>query len=145
MIKNEREYKISKSWLAKFKTSLKAARARQPKDANDAERLQVRADGIESQLEELKEEIAAYEALKSGQTHSFTVHNLADLPSVLIQARVARGLTHKALAEKLGVSEKQVQRDEANDYQTAGLNRLINVAEVLGVSVEVKAELLKAS
>ena len=43
------------------------------------------------------------------------------------------------------MSEKQVQRDEANDYQTAGLNRLINLADVLGVKVEVRAELLKAS
>ena len=144
MIKNEREYKISKSWLTKFESSLTAAQARQPQDANDAERLRVRAEGIMSQLEELQEDIAAYEALKSGQTQSFTVHTLSDLPSVLIQARVARGLTHKALADKLGVSEKQVQRDEANDYATAGLDRLINLAEVLGVSVEGKAELLKA-
>ncbi len=145
MIKNEREYKISKSWLSKFEASLKASQERQAKDANDSERLQIRAAGIKSQMEELQEDIAAYEALKSGATHSFIVHTLSDLPAVLIQARVARGLTHKGLAEKLGISEKQVQRDEANDYQTAGLNRLINLAEVLGVSVELKAELLKAS
>jgi transcriptional regulator with XRE-family HTH domain len=70
------------------------------------------------------------------------VYSLAELPSVLIKARVARGLSHKKLAEKLGVSEKQVQRDEANDYRTAGLNRLIRLAEVLAVRLEVKAELV---
>jgi ribosome-binding protein aMBF1 (putative translation factor) len=142
MIKNEREYKISKGWLNKFAASLETARKRKPKDNNDAERLKVRVDGLESQHQELQEDLAAYEALKSGKAQSFVVYSLAELPSVLIKARVARGLTHKELAEKLGVSEKQVQRDEANDYRAAGLHRLITLAEVLNVKLEVKAELL---
>jgi ribosome-binding protein aMBF1 (putative translation factor) len=142
MIKNEREYKISKSWVRKFEASLEAAKARKPKDKNDAERFRVRVDGIQSQLEELQEDLAAYEALKEGKTQTFVVHTLSELPEVLIKARVARGLTHKELGEKLGVSEKQVQRDEANEYATAGFHRLIGVAEVLGVKLEVKAELV---
>jgi hypothetical protein len=40
------------------------------------------------------------------------------------------------------VSEKQIQRDEANEYVTAGFNRLIVVADTLGVKLEVKAELV---
>jgi ribosome-binding protein aMBF1 (putative translation factor) len=142
MIKNEREYKISKGWLEKFAASLETARSRKPKDTNDVERLKVRIDGLESQYQELQEDLMAYEALKSGKSQSFVVYSLAELPSVLIKARVARGLTHKELAEKLGVSEKQVQRDETNDYRTAGLHRLITLAEVLDVKLEVKAELL---
>jgi HTH-type transcriptional regulator / antitoxin HigA len=142
MIKNEREYKISKSWVRKFEVSLEAAKARKPKDKNDAERLKVRVAGIESQLEELLEDIAAYEALKEGKTQIFVAHTLSELPDVLIKARVARGLTHKELGDKLGVSEKQIQRDEANGYATAGFHRLIGVADTLGVKLEVKAELV---
>ena len=141
MIKNEREYKITKSWLKKFQEALKQAKLRKAKDENDAERLQIRIAGIESQIEELIDDIAKYEALKSGKTQSFTVTDLRDLPLVIIQARIARNLTHKALAEKLGVSEKQVQRDEANEYATAGLNRLIKVADTLAINLELKAEL----
>jgi HTH-type transcriptional regulator / antitoxin HipB len=141
MIKNEREYKISKGWLTKLEKALETAKRRKPKDSNDAERLKVRRAGLESQLGELQEDVAAYEALKEGQTRVFSAHSLNELPQVLIMARIAQGLTHKQLAEKLGVSEKQVQRDEANDYATAGLNRLVKVAEVLGVRLEVKAEL----
>lgn len=142
MIKNERQYKITKSWLNKFQEALNQAKLRKAKDKNDAERLKVRIAGLESQVEELMEDIAIYEALKEGKTQNFTVANLKDLPQVLIKARIARNLTQKALAEKLAVSEKQVQRDEANEYATAGLNRLINIAEVLAVKVEVKAELI---
>jgi HTH-type transcriptional regulator / antitoxin HipB len=141
MIKNEREYKISKSWLNKLEETLETAKQRKPKDSNDAERIKVRRAGLESQLEELQEDLAAYDDLKEGHTRAFRAHSLNELPQVLIMARIAQGLTHKQLAEKLGVSEKQVQRDEANDYATAGLNRLVKVAEVLGVRLEVKAEL----
>jgi DNA-directed RNA polymerase specialized sigma subunit len=141
MIKNEREYKISKGWLTKLEKALESAKGRKPKDSNDAERLKVRRAGLESQLGELQEDVAAYEALKEGHTRVFSAHSLNELPQVLIMARITQGLTHKQLAEKLGVSEKQVQRDEANDYATAGLNRLVKVAEVLGVRLEVKAEL----
>lgn len=102
----------------------------------------MRIAGLESQRDELEEDLAAYEALKEGKAQTFVVDSLSQLPSVLIQARVARGLTHKDLADKLGISEKQVQRDEANDYATAGLHRLVKLAEVLEVRLEVKAELV---
>jgi len=62
--------------------------------------------------------------------------------AIAISQIFTRGLTHKALAKKLAVSEKQIQRDEASGYATAGLNRLIKVAEMLAVRVEVKAELV---
>lgn len=141
MIKNEREYRISKAWVAKFAEALQVAQKRKPKDANEAERLKVRIAGIQSQLEELQEALSQYEALKRGDAQEFTAHSLAELPTVLIMARIAQGLTHKQLAQRLGVSEKQVQRDEANDYATAGLNRLVKVANALGAKLEVKAEL----
>ncbi len=65
MIKNEREYKISKGWLEKFAASLEAARNRKPKDNNDAERLKVRIAGLKNQYQELQEDLAAYETLKN--------------------------------------------------------------------------------
>jgi HTH-type transcriptional regulator/antitoxin HigA len=140
MIKNEREYKISKGWVLKFEEALQMARGRTPKDANDKERLKIRIAGIKSQLEELQSEVSSYETLKAGEASVFTAQSLAEIPTLLIKARIAQRLTHRQLAQKLGVSEKQIQRDEATDYATAGLNRLIKVAKALGVRLEVKAE-----
>jgi len=71
MIKNERQYKITKSWLNKFQEALNQAKLRKAKDKNDAERLKVRIAGLESQVEELMEDIAIYEALKEGKTQNF--------------------------------------------------------------------------
>jgi ribosome-binding protein aMBF1 (putative translation factor) len=134
------EKSSERSWPEKFAASLETARSHKPKDGNDTERLKVRIDSLKSQYQELQEDLATYETLKSRKAQSFVVHSLAELSSVLIKARVARGLTHKELAKKLGVSEKQVQRDEANDYRTAGLNRLIKIAKVLDVTLEIRVE-----
>jgi len=57
--------------------------------------------------------------------------SLERLPSALIQARIATGLSQKQLAERLGLKEQQVQRYEANDYQGASLGRLHEVVTAL--------------
>ena len=46
------------------------------------------------------------------------------------------GMTQKELAEKMGVKEQQVQRDEANQYSSAGFRRIAEVAEVLNIQIQ---------
>jgi HTH-type transcriptional regulator/antitoxin HigA len=60
---------------------------------------------------------------------------LADLPRILIQARIAQGLSQTDLAERLGMKPQQIQRYEATEYMSASLARLIEIAEVLQVRV----------
>ncbi|MFQ5652267.1 MAG: helix-turn-helix transcriptional regulator [bacterium] len=60
---------------------------------------------------------------------------------MLIQARIARGLTQKELAQKLGLKEQQIQRYEANDYAKASLARLNQIIDVLKVKIGSKVDL----
>lgn len=60
---------------------------------------------------------------------------MRDLPTALIEARIAAGLTQKALGERLEVKEQQVQRWEANLYSGVGVDRLQEVADALGMGV----------
>jgi transcriptional regulator with XRE-family HTH domain len=53
----------------------------------------------------------------------------------LISARIAKGLTQRQLAEKLGVNESQVSRDERNEYHGVTLDRAARILEVLGVEL----------
>ena len=55
---------------------------------------------------------------------------LGALPDLLVSARIAAGLSQRQLAERLGVAEEAVQRDEAGGYARPGLDR---VAGALGV------------
>jgi ribosome-binding protein aMBF1 (putative translation factor) len=90
---------------------------------------------MESQLEELREELAEYEALRSGKVGVLELTSLAELPEALIRARIAVGLTQKGLAERQGLKEQQVQRYEATQYAGVSLERIQAVAEALGVTI----------
>jgi transcriptional regulator with XRE-family HTH domain len=54
-----------------------------------------------------------------------------DLPSLLIQWRIYKGLTQKQLAEKLGWHYQQLQDYEKSDYATATLRTIRKVADAL--------------
>lgn len=139
MIKNERQYRITKAQAQKFEQAL--ADLQQAEDAKQENPLlwQVQREAIESQLKDLQEELAEFEALidqSSNQPVVWTLNSLNDLPAALIQARLAAGLTQKALAEQLGMKEQQIQRYEATDYATASLGRIVSVSHVLGLELK---------
>ena len=62
---------------------------------------------------------------------------------MLIQARIAAGLTQEDLAARLGVKPQQIQRYEASDYQTASFARLREIARLLGVDVRERVEMVQ--
>src|SRR5215471_2852389 len=90
---------------------------------------------MESQLEELREELAEYEALRNGHIAVLELDSLDKLPEALIRARIAAGLTQKQLAQRLGLKEQQIQRYEAKRYAGASLQRIQAVAEALGATI----------
>jgi ribosome-binding protein aMBF1 (putative translation factor) len=69
--------------------------------------------------------------------------SLEGLPKVLIQARIAAGLTQEDLAARLGVKPQQIQRYEASDYQTASFARLREIARLLGLDVRERVEMVQ--
>ena len=92
-------------------------------------------DGIESQLQEPREKIAEYEALRRGKTTVWELDSLKDLLDALIRARIASGLTQNELAARVGLKEQQIQRYEATRYAGVSLDRIHEVASALGLSI----------
>jgi transcriptional regulator with XRE-family HTH domain len=90
------------------------------------------ATGYLAFAEKLKQEIDEYLAIREGRIKFFSIDEVDNLANGLIKARIARRLTQAALAERLGVSEQMVQRDEQGAYERASLSRLAEVADVLG-------------
>ena len=131
MITNEREYCSTKAAIKRLEEGLAAADEHRAEQHLLAQRL-VR-EGIEGQLETLREQVAEYEALRDGRIAVLEADSLAQLPDVLIRARVAAGLTQKALAERLGLKEQQIQRYEATGYAGVSLERAQAVADALGL------------
>ena len=136
MIKNERQYRITKAQADRFSHSLRSLRQNLSK-SNRAHPLIAKAqeDALSSQLADLEAELRAYESLRTGDFQFDELKVVADLPAVLIKARIAQGLSQKDLAGRIGLKEQQIQRYEATDYASASLARIKQVVSALGVEM----------
>lgn len=140
MIKNERQYRISKAQAEKFERAIAEMTASRKADVHPV-LYKAQIDAMKSQRTDLHHEIEEYKKLRSGKRKVVALGSLEDLPKTLIQARIAAGLSHQELAAKLGLKPQQIQRYEATDYQSASLGRVQEIVRVLGVKLRHPAEL----
>ena len=132
MIKNERQYKITKSQIVKFEESLNELTAR----SDTKSRLgKLEEDALRSQLDELRGEVKQYEQLRAGGPKPIHIDSLDELPRALVEARIVAGLSQRELAERMELKEQQIQRYEATAYCSASLTRLKEIAKALGVNI----------
>ena len=142
MIRNEKEYREAVNRVRQENERL--ARQESELQAMGLGPAEVKRalDPMRSFHHQLEEEIAGYERLRRGEFDELL--NLRGLGQLLVSLRVARGLTQRQLAEKLGVHETQVSRDERNEYHGITLERAARVLEALGVEVYTRVELSEA-
>lgn len=135
MIKNERQYRITKARIGDPAAAIE--RALQAFPDMSARRRRAMVEALHSNIESMADEVREYESIRD---HGLPMeaHSLEELPLLLIKARIARGWTQRDLAQALGVAEQQVQRDEAMDYQGTSLTRIANIAKALGVTLVVQ-------
>lgn len=133
MIKNERQYRITKVQAQKFERALATVQEKPDRDIHPVFQ-KVERTALLSQWEDLQTQLREYEELQSGKAKiPAEIESLEDLPKILIKARIASGLTQKDLAECLGIKEQQIQRYEATDYRMASFARLLEIADALGI------------
>lgn len=129
MIKNDLQYRVKKSALKRFRQTLE-----------DHERLiadqepwvkELHRSNVVSEIQQIEAEIEEYERIKSGNYAAPPLDVVAQIPVMLIQRRIALGWTQEDLARRLGVKPQQVQTDEATNYASANLARLIRTADIL--------------
>ena len=143
MIKNEKQYRITKAQSRRFQESL-AELARQQRPSNITARLwQAQRDAAESQLRELQEQIDTYESLHTGKNKELFLEGVEDLPRTLIRARIASGMTQEGLAHRLGIKAQQIQRYEATEYESASFARIRKVVQALGLRMPKPARLVR--
>jgi DNA-binding Xre family transcriptional regulator len=130
MIKNEKQYRISRAWVRKFEDSLFEL-ASLPESKKQPWLRKGQRESIEQQLVDLRAEIKEYEALKSGRMKLPPLDSLNNVPELLIKWRIKRNWSQKELAEKLGLAEQQVQKYESTNYSSATLDTLLRVATAL--------------
>ncbi len=137
MIKNERQYRITKAQADRFSQTLDSLRQRSIEtDGIHPLIAKAQENALRSQLADLEAELREYESLKAGKFSIDELSVVTELATVLIKARVAQGLSQRDLAERLGLKEQQIQRYEATDYASASLARIKEVVSALGAETD---------
>jgi len=141
MIKNERQYRITRAQAARFEVALRELASGREAGVKLSVLERAQEDAMRSQLADLQAELSNYEALRSGAVTVFRAESFDELPHALIKARIATGMSQKDLAIQLGVKEQQVQKYEATNYASASFDRLRTIIRVLGVRVREEVSL----
>lgn len=139
MIRNDTEYKEAIARLEGERARLAEHRERLKKAGLGADEIKRVIDPMESFRLQLKEEVESYERLKRGEFEE--LENFSGFGSLLVALRIARGISQRDLARRLGVHESQVSRDERNEYHGITLERAMKIIEALHVRLFTKVEL----
>jgi len=131
MIRTENDYKRAVRERDEQAKRLKVQEQRLKKDGLGRAELKRALDPVRSFHQDLVEEIKVYEAIKRGDLRA--VSRLGTLGQQMIGLRIAKGLSQRELAARLGVHETQVSRDERNEYHGLTLDRANRIMEALGV------------
>lgn len=131
MIYNERQYKITGKQIKELTAALSVIQQQDQLDWL----VKAQFDALQSQIGDLKSQIAEYDLIKQGDIHFSECSDLTVLPKILIQSRIAKGMSQKSLGEAMGMTAQQIQRYEATSYMGASLSRLIEISEILKVTI----------
>lgn len=134
MIKNERQYRITKAQVARFDQALERLSTEDQAPMHPALRA-AQKDALQSQRADLGAELTEYDRLRAGRDQRFDLDSFDQFAQALIKARIASGLTQRELAERLGINERQIQRYEATDYASASLSRVAEIIDALDIQV----------
>ena len=137
MIKNERQYKITRSRADEVRNTVGELQRTLLPDGLQPEMRELQLAALRGTLGDLEAELAEYDALHDATLIEAT--GIEQLPTALIRARIACGLTQRQLAERVRLQEQAIQRYEATDYATASLARLIKIGRALGLKVRAEA------
>jgi DNA-directed RNA polymerase specialized sigma subunit len=87
---------------------------------------------------QLEEEVEWYERVR--RRDFGIIRDLSAVGALLIALRIANGLSQRELAEKLGVSEAQVSRDERNEYHGITVERAQRVLDAMNETLTSRVE-----
>lgn len=146
MIVTDRQLTHAKAQAERFRNALSALESGSLDSTDLDPRLKTaQIDSVRADLALLEADIQEFERLRDGDVRSFDTDSLADLPRLLIQARIAAALTQRQLADRMGLKEQQIQRYEATAYDGASFSRMVDVADAIGLQVSKRLELMQPS
>jgi HTH-type transcriptional regulator/antitoxin HigA len=135
MIKNEKQYKISKKLLNDINENI----ANLKKDTTQHPlKIKLLLASALNMQKEVEQDILLYETLKTNKVAILKERLFSDLPSLLIEFKIKSGLTQKEFAAQLGIKEQQLQRYEADNFKSVTFKNLLRFLEAIGLEIIIK-------
>jgi DNA-directed RNA polymerase specialized sigma subunit len=131
LIRTDAEYQKSLRALEAQRKSIEEKKQHFEQIGLTPEQVEKALEPLWAYYHQIEDEVKYYEKVKKGEFPRKT--SLDQLGRMLISYRIYKGITQTELAERLGVSNAQVSRDERNEYHGASIEKLKKVADALGV------------
>lgn len=135
MIKNEKQYKISKKKVSELNEEI-------DRISNDPNKNPLRKELLTSSLivakEEVEQDILLYETLKKDKKGILKERLFSELPTLLTEYKIKSGLTQKEFSEQLGIKEQQLQRYESDNFKSVTFKNLLKFLEAIGLEIMIK-------
>lgn len=138
MIKTEKEYQESKKRLLDEHKMIEDQQTKLAQAGLSNEQINLAIDPLATFMLQLKQEVEEYEKLKRGDFSDLI--NFYGIGRTLVALRIFKNMKQSELAEKLGVKEPQVSRDESNEYHGASIDKIQKVLDAIGVKLKTSVE-----
>jgi DNA-binding Xre family transcriptional regulator len=135
MIKTEREYEETLKRLTAMHGATERQRASLKAAGFSPEHIELAVQPLLAMQDQMQGELNWYDRARHGDI--IPLPNLRRIGLSLIALRIAKGLTQRQLAERLGVNEAQVSKDEKNEYAGISVERVQRIIDALEGSVTV--------
>ncbi len=136
MIRTDAEYRQTVARLEQERDLLDRQRSKLVEMGFAGEQLERAMAPTLSFHQQLKEELEAYERLKRGDFEP--IYNLTSIGGLLIGLRISSGISQRELADRLGVSESIVSRDEKNEYYGISVERAQKILTALQARIRLE-------
>ena len=138
MIRSEKEYREAVERLRQDEEVLALQKEKLEGLGLSEEEVRRALEPMLSFRAQLEEEVEWYERVR--RRDFGIMRDLSAVGTLLIALRIANGLSQRELAEKLGVSEAQVSRDERNEYHGITVDRAQRVLDAMNETLTSRVE-----
>ena len=135
MIKNEKQYKITKKKLNGIIQKIDALNSAGDQLSGNNQIILISLTDVRTDLEA---EITEYELLRANKAKILKARSISELPSLITEYKIASGLTQKEFSQKIGMKEQQLQRYEAEGFRSISFKNLLKLLQAIGLDIFIK-------